>query len=197
MNPKHWLPWLCVVMLLLGEAFLFNANRQKNAAAAAAHDAQQQAALLQSQLDQSRLSSATETGNENDRLRRDNKNLSDKLAAAQNTIKQMAVTNALLVATNEQLMLALEMFAQQQSQMDTSTADAQRTECLNNLRQIDAAKQQWALENGRSASAIPTSVDLLPYLPNGFPVCPSGGRYTINAVSDLPTCSVPGHTLAQ
>lgn len=68
--------------------------------------------------------------------------------------------------------------------------------CINNLRQIDAAKQQWALENGKKADDIPTAEDLKPYFKNGvFPTCPSGGTYTIGADSNAPTCSIPGHKL--
>jgi hypothetical protein len=52
------------------------------------------------------------------------------------------------------------------------------------------------LENEKTVDAIPSVPDLLPYLANMvFPVCPSGGTYTINAVGVPPTCSVPGHVL--
>ena len=70
--------------------------------------------------------------------------------------------------------------------------------CINNLRQIDAAKQQWALENGKNAGDVPTAEDLKPFFKNGvFPTCPAGGTYTIGAVSNAPTCSIPGHKLPQ
>ena len=69
---------------------------------------------------------------------------------------------------------------------------AQANACLNNLRQIDAAKQQWALEKGQVSSATPTSADIVPYLGRTgsvMPVCPIGGAaYNINAVSVAPTC---------
>ncbi|HUB86600.1 MAG TPA: hypothetical protein VMB22_01820 [Verrucomicrobiae bacterium] len=71
---------------------------------------------------------------------------------------------------------------------------AQRNACINNLRQLDAAKQQWALENGKKGTDIPTKEDLLPYL-RSWPVCPAGGTYTIGAVDEPPTCSIPGHEL--
>jgi hypothetical protein len=74
---------------------------------------------------------------------------------------------------------------------------SQRTACINNLRQIDAAKQQWALENKKTDTDIPTRADLKPHLPkNIFPTCPSGGAYTINPFSKLPECSHEGHTLS-
>jgi len=68
--------------------------------------------------------------------------------------------------------------------------------CINNLRQIDAVKQEWALEKGKSLGDVPTVADLTPYFKNGkFPVCPAGGTYIIGAVSNPPTCSIPGHKL--
>jgi hypothetical protein len=68
--------------------------------------------------------------------------------------------------------------------------------CINNLRQIDAAKKEWALENGKSGGDVPTAADLKPYFKDGkFPTCPAGGIYTIGAVSNAPTCSIPGHAL--
>ena len=71
---------------------------------------------------------------------------------------------------------------------------SQLNACINNLRQIDAAKQQWALEKGKKATDTPTKEDLLPYL-RGWPVCPQGGTYTIGAVGEPPTCSIPNHKL--
>ena len=45
---------------------------------------------------------------------------------------------------------------------------------------------------------LPTASELLPYLKDGiFPVCPDGGAYALNAVGEIPGCSVPGHVLAQ
>jgi competence protein ComGC len=74
---------------------------------------------------------------------------------------------------------------------------AQTNACINNLRQIYAAKQQWALENSKPADAVPTENDLTPYLENHqMPHCPAGGVYTIGAVTNNPTCSIPSHKLS-
>jgi type II secretory pathway pseudopilin PulG len=73
---------------------------------------------------------------------------------------------------------------------------AQQNACINNLRQIDAAKKEWALENGKAGGDVPTMADLTPYFKDGkFPVCPASGTYTIGAVTNPPTCSIPGHKL--
>jgi uncharacterized protein (DUF3084 family) len=76
--------------------------------------------------------------------------------------------------------------------MDAASAT---TACINNLRQLDGAKQQWALENNKTATAVPQMSDLAPYLRNASLVCPAGGSYTLNAVNTVPTCSQPGHAL--
>jgi outer membrane lipoprotein-sorting protein len=77
-----------------------------------------------------------------------------------------------------------------------SVGDSQRNLCINNLRQIDAAKNEFALEKGKANGAAVTEDDIKPYLTGGtMPVCPSGGTYTIGKVGDKPTCSIPGHEL--
>jgi hypothetical protein len=68
--------------------------------------------------------------------------------------------------------------------------------CVNNLRQIDGAKQQWALEKGKPAGGLLTAGDLAPYLPSKtLPSCPAGGVYTLNPVGIEPLCNIPGHAL--
>ena len=79
----------------------------------------------------------------------------------------------------------------------TSLTDA----CINNLRQIDGAKQQWALENGKKSSAVPSGGDIQPYLGRGddgtlgrvycpliVPPSPMAG-YTVNQVGTPPQCN--------
>jgi prepilin-type N-terminal cleavage/methylation domain-containing protein len=51
---------------------------------------------------------------------------------------------------------------------------SQKNACINNLRQIDGAAQQLALENKLAASATVTTTDLVPYL-KAAPVCPAAG----------------------
>jgi prepilin-type N-terminal cleavage/methylation domain-containing protein len=73
---------------------------------------------------------------------------------------------------------------------------AQTNACISNLRQIDGAKQQWALETRQASSATPQPSDVSAYLKGErMPVCPAQGTYTINAVNADPTCSIAGHTL--
>lgn len=68
--------------------------------------------------------------------------------------------------------------------------------CINNLRQIEAAKNLWAMEHHKEATDTPTQGDLLPYFGNHqFPKCPAGGIYTIGQDSVPPTCSITNHVL--
>jgi len=68
--------------------------------------------------------------------------------------------------------------------------------CLNNLRQIDGAKQQWQLENRKTSSQVPTWEDIRPLLAHPL-VCPEGGTYILGRLGESPKCSVggPSHTL--
>jgi prepilin-type N-terminal cleavage/methylation domain-containing protein len=67
-----------------------------------------------------------------------------------------------------------------------------RTTCLNNLRQIDSAVQQWAAEEKKAPSAEPEFTDISPYLKNVL-ICPSGGTtfsdsYALLTVTNKPAC---------
>jgi len=71
---------------------------------------------------------------------------------------------------------------------------AQQNACINNLRMIQYAKQEWALENQKPDSATPTENDLTPYFQTHvMPHCPAGGIYTIGVVTNPPTCTIPNH----
>ena len=77
---------------------------------------------------------------------------------------------------------------------DTSRQNA----CINNLRQIDSAKEQWAMANNIAGTAAVVTTAVNGYIKGGTtPVCPAGGAYTYNAMSTNPTCNnaSPVHTL--
>ena len=77
---------------------------------------------------------------------------------------------------------------------------SQTNACINNLRQIDGAKQQWALENGKAATDSPGATDVQLYLGRGSAgsvanvVCPLDSSkglttsYTIGNVGTAPVC---------
>jgi prepilin-type N-terminal cleavage/methylation domain-containing protein len=77
---------------------------------------------------------------------------------------------------------------------------AQKNACIANLRQLEGAKESWALVNkkpeGASTSGSETAIDA--FLRGGqAPSCPGGGTYTYGSVGTTPSCSLSasGHTL--
>jgi len=78
---------------------------------------------------------------------------------------------------------------------------SQKNACINNLRQIDGAKQQWGLEMNQSSGALPADASIQLYLGRGsagqLPTCPSGGNggtfansYTPGKLAVSPVCKI-------
>ena len=109
-------------------------------------------------------------------------------------------------------LLALVAIPNYIKEPNTSPANA----CINNLRRIDAAKNEWALEHNVKTNCVVMVDDIRPYPkrdlnPNGkpylkldtkgnLPKCPLGGTYTIGNLAESPTCSLgttvtPAHIL--
>lgn len=70
--------------------------------------------------------------------------------------------------------------------------EARASTCVANLKQIEGAKERWAMSTGAPQGSAPTSSDLCPDYLKVEPTCPSSGVYGINAVASVPTCSVGG-----
>jgi prepilin-type N-terminal cleavage/methylation domain-containing protein len=77
---------------------------------------------------------------------------------------------------------------------------SQTNACINNLRQIDGAKHQWALEIGKSTVDSPSNDEIQPYLGRGDAgsvdrvYCPLTNSapmagYSVNAVGTAPQCN--------
>jgi hypothetical protein len=72
--------------------------------------------------------------------------------------------------------------------------------CISNLRSLDGAKRQWALELHKASTDIPTAGDIQPYLGGGpsadLPLCPFDSQqtfdtsYSLNNVGTKPTCKI-------
>jgi type II secretory pathway pseudopilin PulG len=82
----------------------------------------------------------------------------------------------------------------------TSPANA----CINNMRQIEGAKNEWALENGKTNGTVVTENDLTNYIKlnryGKIPQCPAGGKYDYEKVGMPVTCSLgtnvtPAHVI--
>jgi hypothetical protein len=72
--------------------------------------------------------------------------------------------------------------------------------CIANLKQMDSAKEQYAMDHHlKDGDPIPSGILWAPdqYI-KSEPECPNGGVYTIDHVGDLPTCSFNAdHSLAK
>ena len=87
-----------------------------------------------------------------------------------------------------------ERLRAENQQLQQIQVNASANPCINNLRIIEGAKDQWALENKKGTGDAVSAQDLQPYLKNNaLPACPQGGVYTLNTVGAPPTCSIPGH----
>jgi len=71
--------------------------------------------------------------------------------------------------------------------------NARINRCDNILRQIESAKDQYAIEHGLKDGDIVVSANLESYFRLGWEkgaMCPCGGKYTINPIGIEPRCSV-------
>ena len=74
---------------------------------------------------------------------------------------------------------------------------SQQNACINNLRQIDSGKEQFALAYKIAQAAAVNTTSVNEYIKgNSTPVCPAGGTYTYNEVGTNPVCNIGGHALS-
>ncbi len=78
---------------------------------------------------------------------------------------------------------------------------AQARGCMRNLRQIDSAKEQYAMDNRLAQGATMPALSVFcgggttTYIKGGQPQCQRGGTYTVNSLGTDPTCSVGTNAL--
>jgi prepilin-type N-terminal cleavage/methylation domain-containing protein len=76
--------------------------------------------------------------------------------------------------------------------------NAQKQVCIENLAQIESAKQIWGVEVGRTYGDAPDDSDLIGptlYIKER-PRCPAGGTIRFNAIGTNASCDSPaGHVL--
>ena len=81
---------------------------------------------------------------------------------------------------------------------------AQTNACIANLKQIEGAIEQWALEQKKAPNAAVGLTDIsgnsnafIKAAINTELTCPAGGSYTVTDVSTKPTCSLAtnGHSI--
>lgn len=77
---------------------------------------------------------------------------------------------------------------------------AQTRICVANLRQIQQAKEMYAIATRARSGASVSMNDLVPNYLQAEPFCPAGGgaSYILGAIGEPPTCptGLPNHTLS-
>ena len=75
-----------------------------------------------------------------------------------------------------------------------SRTQSQANACINNLRQIDNALDQLAMEAKLETGASVTVASVNTFIKgNVTPSCPGGGSYTYDTIGTTPTCTIAGH----
>jgi hypothetical protein len=218
------LPWLCVVGSLAGAAYFYSAGQKKEADLVALRADSEQLQQVRAELEEAKK--AQKESDELVRLRKDHEELlrlrnevrqlrgekqqlTGQVQAAQTQAQNaqaqvQAQAQAIRAAqappaqTPEQQAAAQAFAARYGLQPAANQEQAKVTICIANLRQLDGAKAQWALEKQKPDGAILTAADLLPYLPNNtMPACPAGGVYTLNPVGQGAICNIPGHAASK
>ena len=205
---KTILPWILVVALAAGAASLYFSNSSKNDELTKLRGQVAQVDSLNSQLEELQKKAASQD-DQIAAMHKDN----EELLRLRNQVRQMGdekaqLTKQLQTAQSQAERSQAEIqnvqaraaenvkFMQEQQILQAKQNQAAAGTCINNLRVIDGAKQQWALDHSKGPNDVPQPQEISQYLPNNMmPQCPAGGRYTLNAVNKAPTCSIPGHTL--
>jgi hypothetical protein len=203
MNLKLVLPWVLVVGLAVSVFALYSSNQKQAAEVAQLRQQAEEAQKVQAGAETKSQPASSEEElaqlrkdhedvlrlrNEVRQLRDEKTQLARQAQAAQNAAPNTQQQEQLqkLTMENQQLKVQTQVI-QQRDQLAT---------CINNLRQIEGAKQQFALEAQKPAGTLVSTEDLAPYLPNkAMPACPAGGVYTLNPVGLNPICNIPGHVL--
>lgn len=74
--------------------------------------------------------------------------------------------------------------------------------CVGELRSVNGAIQQWALENNKDPEDKLTWNDLKSYfgyadINHPQPCCPNGGRYILGSVNEGARCTAVGHATSR
>jgi hypothetical protein len=213
------IPWLCVAGAVGAAGYFYSANQRKEGDLASLRADSEQLQQVRAELEEAKKSQAQGDVDELARLRNEHQELlklrnevrqlrGDKQQlAGQVQAAQTQVANAQAQAQVQAQAFRTAQAAAQEvvdaakragAPPPVSPEQAKVNACINNLRALDGAKQQWALEKQKPNGALLTPADLLPYLPNNtMPACPVGGVYTLNPVGQGTICNIPGHTAAR
>ena len=76
-----------------------------------------------------------------------------------------------------------------------SRTTSQQNACINNLRQVESGKEQWAMAQNKTDGEAIDTAEVATYIKgNLLPACPAGGTFTYNAVGTTATCNIQDPT---
>jgi hypothetical protein len=200
---KVILPWVLVVALGIAVFALYSSNQKQSADLAQLRQQSEEAQKTEAAANTKSQSAATEE--ELTQLRKDHEDvlrLRNEVRQLRDEKQQLArqAQAAQSAVVNSQQQEQMQKLAAENQQLKLQSAAVQQRDqiavCMNNLRQIDGAKQQFALEAQKQPGALVSTQDLAPYFPNkAIPACPAGGVYTLNPIGLNPICNIAGHVL--
>src|ERR1039458_5322864 len=170
---KTMLPWLCVVVLAVGLGLVYSASQKKDPELAALRQDSQQLEQLRVELEEMKKTQSQGGSDELARLRKDN----EDLLRLRNEVGQLRKEKQQLTAQVQTAQAQAQVQAQRATpaqapapgQLDPAAQAAfnartgvtaqipeqqQAAVCINNLRLIDGAKQQWAVEKQKPSGAL-------------------------------------------
>lgn len=142
---------------------------------------------------------------EMERLRKENEGFDEAKKENEKIVSEKAETDkrvrelqrAQIEARREKLATENQLLQQRTKEAQSAAHAATQPICFQMMKQIQGAKEQWALENRKDATGLPTAENLALYLRGAQLLkCPAGGTHTINYVGQLPICSVHGSLAA-
>lgn len=77
-------------------------------------------------------------------------------------------------------------------QMISARANASTKACQKNMRNLDTAKAQCAIDNNLPDTHVATVAEVTPYVKH-YPECPMGGTYDLRTLGEPTLCSLPQH----
>jgi hypothetical protein len=200
---KLILPWVLVVALAIGVFALYTSNQKQSADLAQLRQQSEEAqkaqtaseAKSQSAVGEDELAQMRKDHEDVLRLRNEVRTLRDE---KQQLARQAQAAQAAAANSQQQEQLQKLTTENQQLKIQSQVVQLrdQQAACINNLRQIDGAKQQFALESQKPAGTLVSTQDLAPFFPSkAMPNCPGGGVYTLNPLGLSPICNISGHVL--
>jgi RNA polymerase sigma factor (sigma-70 family) len=143
--------------------------------------------LEQVRSENQRLARLRVDAEELDRLRQEVAEL-HRLRAEVARLRHEKEATARIEAENTRLDAHLKPLAADETKADLMNA------CLNNLTQIEGAKDQCALDHKLGTGSAVTADQISPYLKGGFENCrcPAGGQYTIAGIGNQASCDIHG-----